>query len=80
MAVTAVIYTNTIEVCCVTKNTFQKSLLSTENCTSQSGPTSFLLVQPFIYPILKINNDCARGSVVVKALCHKPEGRGFDTR
>jgi hypothetical protein len=22
----------------------------------------------------------ARGSVVVKALCHKPEGRGFDTR
>jgi hypothetical protein len=22
----------------------------------------------------------ARGSVVVKALCHKPEGRGFETR
>jgi hypothetical protein len=22
----------------------------------------------------------ARGSVVVKALCHKPEGRGFDSR
>jgi hypothetical protein len=22
----------------------------------------------------------ARGSVVVKALCYKPEGRGFDTR
>jgi hypothetical protein len=21
-----------------------------------------------------------RGSVVVKALCYKPEGRGFDTR
>jgi hypothetical protein len=22
----------------------------------------------------------ARGSVVVKALCYKPEGRGFETR
>jgi hypothetical protein len=22
----------------------------------------------------------ARGSVVIKALCYKPEGRGFDTR
>jgi hypothetical protein len=22
----------------------------------------------------------ARGSVVVKSLCYKPEGRGFDTR
>jgi hypothetical protein len=22
----------------------------------------------------------ARGSVVVKALCYKPEGRGFDSR
>jgi hypothetical protein len=22
----------------------------------------------------------ARGSIVVKALCYKPEGRGFDTR
>jgi hypothetical protein len=22
----------------------------------------------------------ARGTVVVKALCYKPEGRGFDTR
>jgi hypothetical protein len=25
-------------------------------------------------------NCAARGSVVVKALCYKPEGRGFDTR
>jgi hypothetical protein len=24
--------------------------------------------------------DGARGSVVVKALCYKPEGRGFDSR
>jgi hypothetical protein len=24
--------------------------------------------------------SAARGSVVVKALCYKPEGRGFDTR
>jgi hypothetical protein len=23
--------------------------------------------------------DILRGSVVVKALCHKPEGRGFET-
>jgi hypothetical protein len=27
-----------------------------------------------------IRNVCTRGSVVVKALCYKPEGRGFDTR
>jgi hypothetical protein len=29
---------------------------------------------------LCINLLGARGSVVVKALCYKPEGRGFDTR
>jgi hypothetical protein len=28
---------------------------------------------------IKINRG-ARGSVVVKALCYKPEGRTFDTR
>jgi hypothetical protein len=32
----------------------------------------------------EISNDFdligARGSVVVKALCYKPEGRGFDSR
>jgi hypothetical protein len=32
---------------------------------------SFLLVQ---------EDQGARGNVVVKALCYKPEGRGFDTR
>jgi hypothetical protein len=26
------------------------------------------------------NTDGARGSAVVKALCYKPEGRGFETR
>jgi hypothetical protein len=25
-------------------------------------------------------NSGALGSIVVKALCYKPEGRGFDTR
>jgi hypothetical protein len=25
-------------------------------------------------------NDGARGSVVVEALCYKPEGRGFESR
>jgi hypothetical protein len=29
---------------------------------------------------LDYNKFGARGSVVVKALCYKPEGRGFDTR
>jgi hypothetical protein len=34
---------------------------------------------------VKYLSDCtvphwARGSVVVKALCYKPEGRGFDSR
>jgi hypothetical protein len=29
----------------------------------------------------KVNTEHrARGSVVVKALCYKPEGRGFDSR
>jgi hypothetical protein len=28
----------------------------------------------------KGNMLCSRGSVVVKALCYKPEGRGFDTQ
>jgi hypothetical protein len=27
-----------------------------------------------------LNSNGARGSVVVKALCYKPEGRGFETR
>jgi hypothetical protein len=30
--------------------------------------------------IIIIITGCARGSVVVKALCYKQEGRGFDTR
>jgi hypothetical protein len=36
----------------------------------------------FLYYInitIKILGGGARGSVVVKALCYKPEGRGFDT-
>jgi hypothetical protein len=32
-------------------------------------------------PFLRLRNILgARGSVVVKALCYKPEGRWFDTR
>jgi hypothetical protein len=32
-------------------------------------------------PIRKLYTEPgARGSIVVKALCYKPEGRGFDTR
>jgi hypothetical protein len=30
--------------------------------------------------ILAVSQMGARGSVVVKALCYKPEGRGFDSR
>jgi hypothetical protein len=30
--------------------------------------------------LLDISMIGARGSVVVKALCYKPEGRGFDSR
>jgi hypothetical protein len=30
--------------------------------------------------ILYIVRNGVRGSVVVKALCYKPEGRGFDSR
>jgi hypothetical protein len=29
---------------------------------------------------LQVVSAGTRGSVVVKALCYKPEGRGFDTR
>jgi hypothetical protein len=28
----------------------------------------------------RTQNEGAGGSVVIKALCYKPEGRGFDTR
>jgi hypothetical protein len=30
--------------------------------------------------VVPVFNIGARGSVVVKALCYKPEGHGFDTR
>jgi hypothetical protein len=34
-----------------------------------------------VCPVFNIRFEYgARGSVVVKALCYKPEGRGFDTR
>jgi hypothetical protein len=33
-----------------------------------------------LYIYIYIYVPGARGSVVVKALCYKPEGRGFDTR
>jgi hypothetical protein len=29
---------------------------------------------------LRRNTNTSRGSVVVKAVCYKPEGRGFETR
>jgi hypothetical protein len=37
---------------------------------------------PFAVQSVQLNNNKigARGSVVVKALCYKPEGRGFETR
>jgi hypothetical protein len=34
---------------------------------------------PFFNFYVILFNIFARGSVVVKALCYKPEGRGFDT-
>jgi hypothetical protein len=46
----------------------------------------YYLLQSFKTPFLNINlkfvssKEGARGSVVVKALCYKPEGRGFETR
>jgi hypothetical protein len=33
---------------------------------------------PFLFELC--NESGVRGSVVVKALCYKPERRGFDTR
>jgi hypothetical protein len=36
--------------------------------------------QNFFYLSLVFINVGARGSIVVKALCYKPEGRGFETR
>jgi hypothetical protein len=43
----------------------------------------FCNVGPLInlpYNIAMVEGKGARCSVVVKALCYKPEGRGFDTR
>jgi hypothetical protein len=31
-------------------------------------------------PLLLTKSTRARGSVVVEEVCHKPEGRGFETR
>jgi hypothetical protein len=36
-----------------------------------------VFTMPEIMPYIRVG---ARGSIVVKALCYKPEGRGFDTR
>jgi hypothetical protein len=43
------------------------------------------IVMPYIFLFSKLLVDYLtmkgkRGSVVVKALCYKPEGRGFETR
>jgi hypothetical protein len=43
--------------------------------------SSYVIIRKWLYFILKIlAGRKARGSVVVKALCYKLEGRGFDTR
>jgi hypothetical protein len=39
-----------------------------------------MMFQHNILYILSHNTIGARGSVVVKALCYKPEGRGFENR
>jgi hypothetical protein len=43
---------------------------------------AFYNVLPFLWELLFVIffTRGTRGSVVVKALCYKPEGRGFDTR
>jgi hypothetical protein len=44
---------------------------------------SFLLYQELFsksFHCTAYRQSGARGSVVVRALCYKPEGRGFDTR
>jgi hypothetical protein len=37
-------------------------------------------IAPFYLQSVLVHSGGARGSVVVKALCYKPEGRGFDSR
>jgi hypothetical protein len=57
----------------------------------RAGPTAVEMALPAIKPktptrptnVLErstFSHHGARGSVVVKALCYKPEDRGFDTR
>jgi hypothetical protein len=48
---------------------------------SMKSPLKNILFQCLTALIMDITIFCwTRGSVVVKALCYKPEGRGFETR
>jgi hypothetical protein len=45
------------------------------------GITAYLVPSVVMFSYLAlVKVKGARGSVVVKALCYKPEGRGFETR
>jgi hypothetical protein len=45
--------------------------------TTEEDRTAITYIYIYIYMRVWVG---ARGSVVVKALCYKPEGRGFDSR
>jgi hypothetical protein len=44
------------------------------------GPLGFIWLQIYLFSIYRYVKVWARGSVVVKPLGYKPEGRGFETR
>jgi hypothetical protein len=52
--------------------------LSAEQLTTINNTVSYFLTLQFRNSFGYLMG--ARGSVVVKALCYKPEGRGFDNR
>jgi hypothetical protein len=58
---------------------FSRTLIHCILCCDMSDSGAIRLRGVAIYRIYRLHVG-ARGSVVVKALCYKPEGRGFDSR
>jgi hypothetical protein len=68
-------------ICCSACLVSLNATLETQMyCCETTLTTDTMLQEPEIFLLHFVKYSEARGSVVVKALCYKPVGRGFDTR
>jgi hypothetical protein len=75
--VIAVVETDPLGPLCPYSIAHDHPIISSISLAVQNGPLGFTnAIAVFPTP----SGSGARDSVVVKALCYKPEGRGFDTR